>query len=156
MGIPRKLLVIADDSPEWGTALMFAAFRARNTGAGVVVLRTLEPTRFEHWAGVREEIRRQNMDGAEAALKPWTERAREAAGIAPEIVLREGALRTELKDVLGNDHAIKILVLATDPGPKGPGPLIASLSKKGFLTRLGLPIVVIPGGLGMAELEALA
>lgn len=135
---------------------MFAAFWARNTEAGVVVLRTLEPARFEHWAGVREEIRRQNMDGAESALKPWMEKARDATGIEPEIVLREGALRAELKDVLDNDTTIKILVLATDPGPKGPGPLIASLSKKGFLTQLNLPIVVIPGGLSTAEVEALA
>ena len=69
MGSVRKLLVIADDSPEWRDALVYAGFRARNTGAGVVVLRTLEPARFEHWAGVREELRRQALSDAEAALR---------------------------------------------------------------------------------------
>ncbi len=156
MGSVRKLLVIADDSPEWRDALVYAGFRARNTGAGVVVLRTLEPARFEHWAGVREEMRRQALSDAEAALRLRLAEVREICGVEPVPVIREGALKTELQALVQQDPAIKVLVLAAGKGFRGPGPLVSAVIKGHLSSLLRLPVVVIPPDLARADLEALA
>ncbi|MFN5619515.1 MAG: universal stress protein, partial [Brevundimonas sp.] len=47
--MPRKFLVVADDTPEFPTALAFAARRARATGGRVALLRVISPTHDEHW-----------------------------------------------------------------------------------------------------------
>ena len=51
----RKFLVVADDTPEYQSALKFACRRARSTSGHVAILRVIEPAVFEHWSGVREE-----------------------------------------------------------------------------------------------------
>ena len=39
--MPRKFLVVVDDSPEFETALRYAARRARSTGGHLVMLRII-------------------------------------------------------------------------------------------------------------------
>ena len=69
--MPRKFLVVVDDSPELGAALGYASRRAKSTGGRVVLLRALPGGSDEHWSGVRDEIRRQQREEAEAlALAP--------------------------------------------------------------------------------------
>lgn len=155
MGGPRKLLVIADDSAEWRAALLYASHRAHNSGAGVVVLHALEPARFEHWSGVREEMRRQAHEEAQNRLKPLLIEAR-AIGVEPELVVVEGGLRTELSALIARDPTIKVVVLAADVGPRGPGPMVAAMAKGRLLPGLKLSVVVIPGDLSADEIAALA
>ena len=55
--MPRKFLVVVDDSPEFEGALRYAARRARSTGGRVVMLQVIPPAASDaHWAGVRDEI----------------------------------------------------------------------------------------------------
>ena len=62
--MPRKFLVVVDDSPEFEAALRFASRRAKSTGGRVVMLRVLPTDSDAHWSGVREEIeRQQRQDG---------------------------------------------------------------------------------------------
>ena len=56
--MPRKFLVVVDDSPEFEAALRFASRRAKSTGGRVVMLRVLPTDSDAHWSGVREEIER--------------------------------------------------------------------------------------------------
>ena len=57
--MPRKFLVVADDTPEFDSALRFAARRARSTGGRVALLRVLTSSDSNaHWSGVRDEIER--------------------------------------------------------------------------------------------------
>ena len=57
--MPRKFLVVVDDSPEFDAALRYACRRARSTGGRVALLRVIPPGTDQHWSGVREEIERQ-------------------------------------------------------------------------------------------------
>lgn len=158
MSSQRKFLVVADDTPEFGTALRFACRRARSTGGHVALLRVIEPAVFEHWSGVREEIARQQRQEAEAALQVSAEFVLKETGLPPEfLIVNSESTRGALKQVLSEDEDIKILVLAAASGGRGPGPLVASIAKEGV--RWGarkVPVTIVPGDLTDAEIAELA
>ena len=148
----RKFLVIADDSPEFQAALRFACRRARSTGGHVALLRVIEPAVFEHWRGVRDEIE------PEAVLHKMAEFVIAETGAPPEfIILHADNTRAALRKVISEDPAIKILVLASSVGGRGPGPLVSSIAKDGVKwgTRK-VPVTVVPGDLTDEEIADLA
>jgi hypothetical protein len=152
-----KFLVVADRTAEFPAAALYAALRARVTGSGVVVLRVVEPVGEAHWLGVGDEIRRQAHEDAAALLASVAADMRAAAGIEPEIQIRQGEPRAEIRAVLEADPAIRILVLASASEGEGPGPLVASLAKgNAFGGRRPVPVVVVPGALSREEIAALA
>ena len=52
--MPRKFLVVVDDSPEFSAALRYASRRARSTGGRVALLRVLRPSAEDYFPGVRD------------------------------------------------------------------------------------------------------
>ena len=155
--MPRKFLVVADDSPEFDSALRFAARRARSTGGRVVLLRAIPPSAFEHWSGVREEIMRQQREEAEALLNRLGEKASELSGAAPVFLVEEAETRDAIRKAVEEDEEIKILVLAAATGGRGPGPLVSAMAKEGAgVGGRRLPITVVPGDLSDDEVEDLA
>ena len=78
--MPRKFLVVVDDSPEFETALRYAARRARSTGGRVALLRVIGHGSDAHWSGVRDEIDRQLREEAEALLMRLGEEAADRSG----------------------------------------------------------------------------
>ena len=155
--MPRKFLVVVDDSPEFGAALGYAARRAKSTGGRVVLLRALPGGSDEHWSGVRDEIRRQQREEAEALLTRIGEEAADKSGSAPIFIIEEGDPQGAIRKTVGADPDIKILVLAAAVGGRGPGPLVTALAKEGagFWGRK-LPVTVVPGDLSDEEIEELA
>ena len=154
----RKFLVIADESPEFQAALRFACRRARSTGGHVALLKVIEPAVFEHWSGVRDEIERQAQEEAQAALQTLGEMVIAESGSAPEfIIIKADNTRAALREVIGNDPAIKILVLAAAVGGRGPGPLVTSIAKEGVKWgQRKVPVTVVPGDLTDDEIADLA
>ena len=154
----RKFLVIADESPEFISALRFACRRARSTGGHVALLKVIEPAVFEHWSGVRDEIERQAREEAEGYLQDMAERVLTESGQPAEfIIARADSTRAALRQVIGEDADIKILVLAAAVDGRGPGPLVTSIAREGV--KWGgrkVPVTVVPGDLTDAELEDLA
>jgi hypothetical protein len=157
MGV-RKFLVVADDSPEFQAALRFACRRARSTSGRVAILRVIEPAVFEHWSGVREEIERQLREEAEAALQASAPLVQAETGYPPEFLILDAEnTRAALRHAIGSDPDIKILVLAAAVEGRGPGPLVASLTKEGV--KWGdrkVPVTVVPGDLTDDEVSDLA
>lgn len=152
----RKLLLIVDDSPEFGAALRYATRRAKATEAGIVLLRVLEKSVFDHWAEVRDEIERQERAEAEAALQKAGELVVADTGQMAEFLIREGETRECLKAVVAADPGIKLLVLAA-AGGKHPGPLVSAIAKEGVAWgSRKIPVTVVPGDLTDAELDELA
>jgi nucleotide-binding universal stress UspA family protein len=154
----RKFLVVADDTPEFQAALRFACRRARSTGGYVALLRVIEPEYFEHWSGVREEIDRQAREEAEAVLQKSAELVQAETGLPPEFIIKHAEnVRTALREVIAADPDIKILVLATAVGGRGPGPLVASLAKEGVTWGARkVPVTLVPGDLTDDEIAELA
>lgn len=154
--MPRKFLVVVDDSPEFEAALRYAARRARSTGGHVVMLRIIPPAASEaHWAGVRDEIERQTRAEAEATLNAWAGEAAEKSGSTPMLLIERGEPQACIRKVVGEDPDIKILVLAA--GSSAPGPLVAAAVKQGAaFTGRKLPVTIVPGELTEKEIDDLA
>lgn len=153
----RKFLVVVDDTPEFDSALRFAARRARSTGGRVVLLRAIPPAAFEHWSGVREEIERQQREEAELLLTRIGEKAAALSGSAPVFVVEEAETRDAIIKAVDDDPEIKILVLAASSGGRGPGPLVSAIAKEGAgVGGRRLPVTLVPGDLTDQEVEDLA
>lgn len=156
--MPRKFLVVVDDSPEFEAALRYASRRAKSTGGHVVMLRIIPPAASDaHWAGVRDEIERQVRTEAEAMLNKWAGEAAERSGATPMLLIERGEAQACIRKVVGEDPEIKILVLAAGDGRSGPGPLVTAVVKQGAaFTGRKLPVTIVPGELTEKDIEDLA
>jgi len=153
--MPRKFLVVVDDSPEFEAALRYASRRARSTGGRVALLRVIPAGSDAHWSGVRDEIERELREEAEALLNRLGAEAAERSGAQPVFLIESGEPPAAIRKVVGDDPEIKILVLAAGAGPRGPGPLVSAVLKGGFGGRK-LPVTIVPGELTEADIEDLA
>jgi len=154
-GHKPKCLVIVDETAEWDRAVYYASRWAKRVGGGVVMLRIIETEdQNQQWLGVAEVMRAEAHEEANTALDRAARRANGIAAITPERVIREGDPTEQILDVIDADVDIAMLVLAANPGPEGPGPLITIIS--GAVGAFPIPVTIIPGDLSDAEIDALS
>jgi nucleotide-binding universal stress UspA family protein len=154
-GHKPKCLVIVDDSAEWDRAVYYASRWAIRVGGGVVMLRVIETEdQNQQWLGVADIMRAEAHEEANVALDRAAGRANGIAAITPERVIREGEPTDQIIDVIEHDIDIAMLILAANPGPEGPGPIISILAKT--VGSFPIPVVIVPGNLSDAEIDALS
>jgi nucleotide-binding universal stress UspA family protein len=150
-----KCLVVVDDSAEGDRAVYYASRWAMRAGGGVVMLRVIDTEdRNQQWLGVADIMRQEAEEAANAALDRAAGRANGIAAITPERVIREGDPGVQILDVIAGDADIAMLVLAASEGAEGPGPLITTLAKTAG--AFPIPIVLVPGNLADADIDALS
>ena len=106
----------------------------------------------------REELQRI-IDVIVAELTPdkldrASGRANGIAAITPERVIREGDPTEQILDMIEQDVDIAMLVLAANPGPEGPGPIISTMAK--IVGSFPVPVTIVPGSLTDAEIDGLS
>lgn len=154
-GHKPKCLVIVDDTAEWDRAVYYAARWAMRAGGGVVMLRVIETEdQNQQWLGVAEVMRAEAYEAANEALDRASGRANGVAAITPERVIREGDPGEQILDVIDKDPDIAVLVLAANPGPEGPGPIISTMAKT--VGSFPIPVTIVSGALTDAEIDALS
>ena len=154
-GHSPKCLVIVDDTAEWDRAVYYASRWAMRAGGGVVMLRLIElEEQNQQWLGVVDIMRAEALEDAEAALDRASGRANGIAAITPERVIREGDPTEQILDVIDKDVDIAMLVLAANPGPEGPGPIITMMASA--VGSFPIPITLVPGDLSDADIDALS
>ena len=154
-GHKPKCLVIVDDTAEWDRAVYYASRWAIRVGGGVVMLRIIETEdQNQQWLGVADIMRAEAHDEADAALDRASGRANGIAAITPERVIREGDATEQILDVIDQDVDIVMLVLAANPGPEGPGPLVTMMASA--VGSFPIPITIVPGGLSDVDIDALS
>ena len=154
-GHKPKCLVIVDDTAEWDRAVYYASRWAIRVGGGVVMLRIIElEDQNQQWLGVADIMRAEALDDANAALDRASGRANGIAAITPERVIREGDPAEQLLDVIDKDVDIAMLILAANPGPEGPGPLIAMMANA--VGSFPIPVTIVPGNLSDRDIDALS
>jgi nucleotide-binding universal stress UspA family protein len=154
-GHKPKCLVIVDDTAEWDRAVYYASRWAIRIGGGVVMLRIIETEdQNQQWLGVAEVMRAEAYEEANAALDRAAGRANGIAAITPERVIREGDPTEQILDVIDQDADITMLVLAANPGPDGPGPLIALMANA--VGSFPIPVMIISGDLSDRDIDALS
>ena len=153
-GHKPKCLVIIDETAEWDRAVYYACRWAIRIGGGIVMLRIIETEdQNQQWLGVAEIMRAEAQEAATGALERAAARASLIGAITPERVIREGASMEQILAVIDEKPEIAMLVLAANPGPEGPGPLITTLSS--HLGTFPIPLTVVSGALSDSELDAL-
>jgi len=154
-GHKPKCLVIVDDTAEWDRAVYYASRWAIRAGGGVVMLRIIElEDHNQQWLGVADIMRAEAEEAANEALDRASGRANGIAAITPERVIREGDPTEQILDVIDRDSDIAKLVLAANPGPEGPGPLVTAMAQA--VGSFPIPITIISGDLSDAEIDALS
>jgi hypothetical protein len=99
-------------------------------------------------------MRAEAHEEADAALDRASSRANGIAAITPERVIREGDPTEQMLDVIDKDADIAMLVLAANPGPEGPGPVITMMANA--VGSFPIPVIIVPGDLSDAEIDALS
>lgn len=154
-GHQAKYLVIIDETPECDRAMYYASRRAARVGVSVVLLRVIETRDHgQQWLGVADIMRAEALEAANEALDRASGRANGIAAITPERVIREGDPTEQIIDVIEKDADIAMLVLASNPGPEGPGPLISAMASAAG--TFPIPLVIVPGDLNDADIDALS
>ena len=154
-GHKPKCLVIVDDTAEWDRAVYYASRWAIRVGGGVVMLRIIETEdQNQQWLGVADIMRAEAHEDAEAALDRASGRANGIAAITPERVTRVGDPTEQILDVIDKDVDIAMLVLAANPGPEGPGPIITLMAS--VVGAFPIPVIIVPGELTDVEIDALS
>jgi nucleotide-binding universal stress UspA family protein len=153
--MPRVFLVVVDDSPEMPMALYYATRRARRTGGRVALLHVIPRAESHGLASVEALMKQEARDEAEQLIQKLARTVVDEGGAIPIVHLREGLLRDELLDLVASDPTITVLVLAAGTGPDGPGPLISFLASKA-MTKLHIPVTIVPGGLTRDQMDALS
>ena len=155
-GHKRKYLVVIDDTPECDRAVYWASKRAARTGgATVLMLHVIETQdRNQQWLGVADIMRAEAHEDANVALDRAAGRANGIAAITPERVIREGDPMKQILEVVDGDPDIAMIVLAANPGPEGPGPLITLLANA--VGTFPIPLTIISGELSDQDVDALS
>ena len=147
----RKFMVVLDDSRECLNAMRFAAMRAANTGAGVVVLAVIPPDEFNHWIGVGDIMREEARERIEAHFEVFAKWMRDKQEIDPQLVIREGDPISEILQQVKDDTEVGVLVLGAGTDKRGPGPLIAQLTRNSG--GLDIPFTIVPGDMSKERLQ---
>lgn len=156
-GHRRKFLVVVDETPEAEIALAYAARRARRTKGGLAFLYVIEPSEFPHWLGVEDALREEGTAKAKAVFRLHARKLRNwGYELEAEEIVREGTKADQITKLIDEDPDIGILVLGASVDPGGPGPLVSLLAGGKNAGSFPIPITVVPGGLTIEEIEALA
>ncbi|HTQ12563.1 MAG TPA: universal stress protein [Rhizomicrobium sp.] len=150
---PRKFLVVVDKTPECAIAVRFATRRAQATGGRVTLLCAVQPADFQQWRGVEEIMKDEARQDAENLIHEAAKTVNELSGIVCELVIAEGRTGEALLALLKADKDISILVLAASIAKEGPGPLVSMVAST---THYPIPVTIVPGNLGEADIDALA
>jgi nucleotide-binding universal stress UspA family protein len=154
-GHKPKCLVIVDDTAEWDRAVYYASRWAVRVGGGVVMLRIIETEdQNQQWLGVADIMRAEAHEDADAALDRAAGRANGIAAITPERVIREGDPTEQILDVIDKDVDIALMVLAANPGPEGPGPIITMMTD--VVGSFPIPVTIISGDLSDLDIDCLS
>ncbi len=151
----RVFLVVIDNSPELRVAMRYACRRAKKTGGRVALLHVIDDEDIRQFIGVSEVMRQESRQEAEALVQKMATEVQKLSGAMPVLYLREGNRRDELLKLIGEEPTISILVLGASTNPKGPGPLVSALTGK-FVSRLRIPVTIVPGNLSDEDIESIA
>ncbi|GAC1508462.1 MAG: hypothetical protein NVS2B1_17370 [Bradyrhizobium sp.] len=120
-----------------------------------MILPTIKTENQNHRCLAFANSRRDGENGdASAVLDRAAGPANGIAGITPERAIREDDPTEQILDVIDKDVDIVMLVLAANPGPEGPGPLITLMADAAG--SFPIPVTIVPGGLTDVDIDALS
>ena len=150
----RVYLVIIDDTEEALVALRFASRRAAKTGGTVHLLALVPQQDFNAFAGVQATIEEEARARAEALATSAAGNILSESGKMPVISVRQGEGEKVVRDYLAEHPEVSALVLSA-AREGAPGPLVTYFAAT-HAGQLPCPVFVIPGSLGMEDIDRLS
>ena len=151
----RKFVVVVDGSPESKVAIRFASARAAHVeGGGVVLFHVIRPARFQHWMAVEDRMMEESREEAEELMQEIAEKVRGYCGVRPEITIREGDPKDELRAFITEETDVFALLLGAGTGDS-PGPLVDYFSGP-LANSLTCPLLIIPGTMSAEAIDEMA
>ncbi len=150
----KFLLVLVDDSEELHQALHYACKRAVAADMRIALLYVIVPAEFAHWAGVGELMRQEAREHAEDKMRAHADYVQKLTGKAPLMHIREGKTVEEVINLLNEEQDISLLVLGADTKSDSAGPVVSHLTGRG-VAKCRTPIVIVPGNMSDAQIDAL-
>jgi hypothetical protein len=144
--MPQAYLIVADNTSEFQAALRYGAQLAKSRKAHLFVLKIIDSESFQHWGKIEEQMKRELRHKAEQELWDTARKINELCDITPVLYISDEKTEDAVMDVLNDTEMVKLLILAGKTEGGNPGPLVSYFSGKG-LSRLKIPLVVIPGNL---------
>lgn len=147
-------LVVVDDTPESRIALRYAALRACHVGAQLILLHAIPRTEFMAFGGVQATLEAEALAKADSLLTGIAAQCEAWTSQRPGVIVRHGEAKDLVIETIAGDPSIRALVLGA--AVKGaPGPLVSFFAgeRAGTLPCL---VMIVPGGLDEARLDALA
>ena len=152
-GHKPKFLVVIDESEECEKAVRFAARRVLRTSARLLMLSVTDKSDFQHWLGVGDVMQEEANERAQAKMDAFAETCRQLGLNEIETTIRSGKKADQILRLIEEDLDVSFLVLGAGAGADGPGPLVSMLASR---AAFPIPVVVVPGQLTDAEIDALA
>lgn len=156
-GHGRKLMVVVDESPEVEGALFYAAGRVLHAGGSILLLYVIEPEN-QFWEGVRQAQLEEQTNKARAVFRLFRRKLNNEGydAVQTEEVIREGKKAEEIVKQIDEDEDVAVLVLGASKEASGPGPLVSSMAAGALAGKFAIPITIVPGGLAVEDIKALA
>ncbi len=149
----RTYLVVIDDSDESWAAQRFAARRAARTGGNIHLVSAFD-TDFVAWGGVQATIEAEAREQAEAVARAAADALGREFNLSPNVTVARGEIAAVVRALLSSDNSIAALVLGA-AAAGNPGPLVSHFTGNDAGT-LPVPVMIIPGGLALEEIDRLS
>ena len=122
--------------------------------SGVAVLAIVTPQDFVAFGAVQATIEAEAREHAEELVAAAADAVVQEAGVTPQIMVKSGKPADVVREVINASDEIAALVLATTANG-APGPLVAHFTGQDAGT-LPCPVMIVPGGIDLARLDALS
>ncbi len=147
-------LIVADKTEEFSLALHYAVKQAAMHSGRVAILRVADIQDFQHWGDIEARLRREHRENAERFAWEMAKKVLDLGGDIPVIHISEGPLFQTVMDVIEEDLSIRQLILATSAQAGNPGPLVSYFVSKA-LSKIRVPLLIVPGHLSVEQVESL-
>jgi len=147
-----KILVIADETPEFERVLRLATLRVARVGGSIAMLHITPPGDFQHWMSVRELMEEEARQHAEELLDGFRKKIHELAPIEIETEIRLGEYKEVIMDYIQEHDDVSMLALGANVGSGDPGPIIKAFREE-LLAVLHMPVLVVPGNLTDEDID---
>lgn len=150
----RTYMVVIDETEEAKLALRFASRRAAKTGGNVHILALVQKADFVAWGGVQATMEAEAQSRAEELVAEAAGTLIEESGIRPNITVRAGNGIEVVRQMLAEHQNVAALVLGA-AATGAPGPLVSYFAAT-HSGSLQCPVIIIPGSLNDAQIDALS
>ncbi len=150
----RKFVAVVDDTPECRLAVRFAAGRAAHSlGGKIMLLHVIRPAEFVQWGGVNQMMEAEARELADTLLADLSADIFTHTGLTPECRIAHGKVTEVVLEILREDKEVFGLVLGAS-AVGDPGPLVDFFTHKAA-SQLPCPLVIVPGSMSEAQVDAL-